>query len=442
MDYYYKQSAKKMISQNRKKMLDILPVLLFVFGAIPMATVTASNSTLVATVSANDANHALKATSYLAILWKYPESGAPSGVTSATFSAGKSVILNDPAASAASTHYSVQVIAKLKHGAEMQLANYHWGTDLSPVTNLAITVVSSGVQINANGQAVPYQVNQPASANKGNTTAPPTATPNVAAPMTWPFSALGSWNTSAPAKPGAAAPQTGCFLGQCWYKIQSWGNLLTTLGEGTGAGYMNDLFTYGVNSGSTVSTVVSSGGPFSASGSVTEYNTGQYGVQWALLYCCQNYNARSGFAYEEDQYWWCFSGVCHPTSTYQIYTTGYNGGNSPWTYGSSSQPGSCLNYNTQVNGKYSGGGYQPNTHAWFYAANGYSYTYALTISSGIVGGQGSATISDKTYYNSYTSQYFTFQSYYSQYYLYTNGLYNNPSNWPVVFSTTSSGSCY
>ena len=464
---------------KEQRILRIGEALLFaLILSIPSAVLASSPSATPALVSISITNNTstLPSSGYQIMVWRYAETGgAPTLAASTTANAGTTVQLSDPGLSSfyhynPSVHYSLLVMLSLPNRSIIQLCNYHWG---SPVTgsygglggnvvsteSVAIALTSGGMQLAVNGQSVPYQVTKPSpNSQTGNMTTGKSANLAVAAPATssqmWPITVLHPANQGG----GKVSPDSpnGCFFNggllwyYCWVKVATFQSLPTTIGEATGSGYMGDTFAYGQSSGSTLSVDASAnGGSWSVSGTYTWTNQNSAATTWPTLQCCWNWYIQTMFNYEEDQLEWCPLGICgQMQSSYQIWASGWDGGAEPWTPEggtagpSSSPPGDCLAPSSLPN-VYSYALYAPNSGFTYDAANGYSYSWAVSITAGmgIVGTSATAGISDTTSYNQHTTQTITFGNHYSAYYLYTNGLYSSVLKWPVIFSTNNAAHC-
>lgn|GEM_PF-5644290 len=462
---------------KEQRILRIGEALLFaLILSIPSTALASSSSSSSAVLSINITNNTstLPNSGYQVMLWRYSEAGgAPTLAASATSSAGKTIQLSDSGLSqfhhsSQYVHYSVLVLLSLPNGSLIQLSNYHWGSQIvgssgglggkvASTESVAITLTSNGIQLSANGQSVPYQITTAnPSSQTGNVTSgigasTTTAVTATSSQTTWPIAVLqtaGKANSSQQLGQVAPDSPSSCYgpllLYYCWVKVQSWPTMPTSIGEATGSGYMNDLFSYGVSSGSTLSIDASAnGGAWSVSGSYSWFNQESGAVTWPVLHCCWNWLTNSYFNYEEDQLEYCPLMICGVMqNSYQIWSTGWNGGDEPWLQAgtSSSAPGDCLPLSA-IKPSYSYAPYAPKSGLLFTSANGYKYSLAAGISAGIVGTTFSATITDTTDYSQHTVQNITMGTQYPTYYLYTNGMYSGLLKWPVIFSSNSAAHC-
>jgi len=241
----------------------------------------------------------------------------------------------------------------------------------------------------------------------------------------------------------------------CWVDVAEWSNVWTTIGEGTGTGYMTDMFTYGQSSAATIAEELTSGNGWSVSGSTTQSASSD--TTWAPLHGYGNWYANTQFYYvEEEEYacnpwdWNSGTNICstqyspqfEATTGYVIFASYWQQSDESWGGAgqSSSSPGSCLSISQVQSDGLSWSQYAANSQHTINVANGYGYSSAAYI--GNPQGGPAVTISDSTYYQQHTNQAFTFGAQYSYYYLYTNGYYSgSDANWPVIFSTTSAGGC-
>jgi len=434
----------------------------------------ASNTMPVASVTILNNNTGTTPTSgYLISLWRYPEGGGQPTAVAASSGSGQTVRLYDFGLQAfphtnPGVHYSVLALQKLQNGSVIRLSNYHWGTfvvegQVSKTEDLALKVVDNGIQIAVNGQAVPYQLapSRPFSTQRDNMTSMPNsvAPSQMTSQNTWPMIILQPAGSMTSSPQASATSETGsssvapnspgdCYSYPdgtivCWNVVQTWNTVVTTIGEGTGSGYMSDVFSYGVSSGSQLDVVESAnGGGWSIQGSWTIYNSQSAAATWPNLYCCWNYLANSYFNYEEDQLEVC-NIWCTTYNQYQIWATGWDGGTEAWgTAGTSdSSPGDCLPQST-LQQSYSYAPYAPGSGFTYTTANGYRYSFSTTISANIVGTSYSATIGDSTSYDQHTTQQMSFGNQYSNYYVYTNAIYSGGvTQWPVLFTSNTAAHC-
>jgi hypothetical protein len=458
---------------KKQRILRIGEVLLFaMILSIPSAALASSlnSSSIVVSINITNNTSNLPNSGYQIMFWRYPEGGgAPTLAASAISSAGKTIQLSDSGLSqlhknSQYVHYSALVMLSLPNGSLIQLCNYHWTSQIVGIHNtedIAIILTTGGIQLSANGQSVPYQATAASpSSPTGNVTSgigfsTKTAAAEISSQPTWPITVLqATGRASSGQQSSQVTPDSpsSCYWNwiwyYCWVQVATWQSVPTTIGEATGSGYMGDTFAYGQSSGSTLSVDASAnGGAWSVSGSYTWFNQNSGTVTWPTLQCCWNWLIQSHFNYEEDQLEYCPLMLCGVMqSSYQIWASGWQGGAEPWTPQgghagpSSSQPGDCLAASALPN-HYSYAPYAAYSGFTFDAANGYKYSLSASLSVGIVGTTFSAGITDTTDYSQHTTQTITFGNHYSTYYLYTNGLYSNVLNWPVLFSTNSAAHC-
>jgi hypothetical protein len=434
----------------------------------PAATITLSSSVL-----------QLQSSNYIAFLFRYSETGGVAIASSAPLANGLQSSLIDSGLSSfphtqPDIHYSILVLQEFANGTVAQILNYHWGAQIVGATNgvggsvsspesIVLNLLTNGTRVSVNHESVPYQIpstSAPSTPNHSNSTSTTlttqTASESATYTSTWPRTILHTTSTNTANQKAAPARNTyspaapnSCYwdfsIYYCWNTVYTWYTQPSEIGEATGSGYMQDVFSYGVNSGSELSIVASSnGGVWSASGSYTQYNQGSSAVTWSNLDCCNNYYANTYFDYQEDQLQGCSNGNCVNYQDYQIWDSAWDGGDESWLNAGSTindSPGDCVSPSS-LSGTYSYSPYSGNSQTTQKTANGFVYSDSITIGSNIVGSSYSAQISDTTYYNHYTTQTITFGTQYTNYYVYTNGIYSGGyTTWPVLFTTNTNAHC-
>ncbi len=226
---------------------------------------------------------------YFVELWRHPQNGQPIFVSQQVTNGTGRVSMYDSAFPTMTVgsyvHYEIGV-SKITKGAFEMVTDYHWSVirqaGASRIENIQADV----------SKAKMLQPLQQSSTRSSATVSPTT---------------VGDNNCSG-------------FVQWCELDVAEWSNVWTTIGEGTGTGYMTDSFQYGQSSASTVSTEVTTGNGWSASGSTT--NQASSTTTWPNLYCCWNYYADTQFYYKENQQYVC-DGSFEPDDSGWTDWTGY-----------------------------------------------------------------------------------------------------------------------